>query len=253
MGEQVPKNSRGDAMADHTTQEQLKPDARLLEPPHRRIAGIVDSYDTWLVKAYCKARFRIIHPRFLEEMRQFMPQTGRVSESGCGLGLFGLYFAQSMPGIQFSGIDLNEHRIGMASRAAERLGLKNATFAVGDARTLSLEGQYQAIYMLDILHHIPPLDVPVLLQQIYGHLADGGVLLIKDVDTHPRHQMWFTWLLDVAMTRGEIPTYWSSDSLIRVIRETGFQVFTHSMLDSLPYPHRLYVCFKGNLGHLSGA
>lgn len=218
-----------------------------------RIQKTIQSFDHWLVRSYCMARFQIIHQRFLDELLQFMPREGQVLELGCGFGLFALYFAQSHPGLQLTGIDLNASRIAMARRAAQRLNVHQVTFLEGDARDLTLSQSFDAIYMLDILHHLPPESVEPLLLQLKQRLKPGGILLIKDVDTRPRRKLYFTLALDLLMTRGEVPHYWPSGELIEVLQRCGFQVFSHDMVDLLPYSHRLYFCVQEGLEHLTGA
>ncbi len=218
----------------------------------RLVAEIIDSYEGVLERAYCYARFVIVHQRFLEELLQFMPRAGRVLELGCGFGLFGLYFARSCPDLDLTGYDLDAARVAAANASAQRLGVRNARFVAGDATALALSERYAAIFMLDIVHHVPRAAVRPLLQQLYDHLDDDGVLLIKDVDARPFAKMAFTWVLDVVMTR-ERPHYWHSHDLVAALRATGFQVFCHAMVDALPYPHRLYVCHKRALGSLRGA
>lgn len=217
------------------------------------IRTTVAAYDDRLVRTYCHIRFRILHRRFLDELLQFLPAEGRVLEVGCGFGLFALYFSQLRPGLKIEGFDLSAHRIALAERAQARLKLEHPRFFVGDARSLPVHGPFHAIYMLDILHHLPPDLAPVLIRTLYDQLVPGGVLLIKDVDTWPTRKRWFTWALDVAMTRGELPHYFSAEEVLGLVREVGFQVFSHDMVDLLPYPHRLYFCLKGGLDHLSGA
>lgn len=232
---------------------RLSPFLPLARPDQQLAASVMQSYTDPLVKAYCMARFLIIHQRFLNELLQFMPREGRVLEVGCGFGLFALYFASMHEQLHISGIDLNAQRIALAQQAAQTLGRQNVYFQHGDARTLRLEETYDAIYMLDILHHLPPAEVPRLLAEVKSHLKPGGVLLVKDVDTRPFHKLAFTWALDVLMTGGELPHYLPSEQLVGLLRQTGFQVFTHDMVDLLPYPHRLYFCLNGGLETLTGA
>lgn len=241
--------------ADDVTEPPLAEGSMPLPESERtqRILRTIWAFDHWLVRAYCVARFRIIHQRFLDELLQFMPQKGDVLELGCGFGLFALYFAQSHPGLSITGIDLNVGRIALARKAAETLHVHNVRFNDGDARQLSLHQQYDAIYMLDILHHIPPEDVGPLITTLKNHLKPNGILLIKDVDTRPRRKMYFTLALDVLMTRGEMPHYWPSAELITLLNGCGFQVFSYDMVDLLPYSHRLYFCVQQGLHHLTGA
>jgi predicted O-methyltransferase YrrM len=208
------------------------------------VMPIVRAYDSTLVRAYCVVRFRIIRGRFLEEIAQFLPREGNVLEIGCGFGLFGLYFARALPDLTLHGFDVDAGRIDLAESARRKLGLTNISFSVGDARTESLGTGLDAVYTLDIIHHLEPSDARDVLHRIYESLRPGGTLLVKDVDTRPRYKMAFTWLLDVLMTRGERPHYWSRADLTALLRDTGFDVVRYAMVDALPYPHELFLCMK---------
>jgi SAM-dependent methyltransferase len=210
----------------------------------RTIAPIIRAYDSYIVRLYCLLRFRILRGRFLEEISQFLPAEGNVFEVGCGFGLFGLYFARVSPRLVIRGVDVDEHRILLAQRARQRLGLGNAAFAVGDALTVRLPDGLDACYVLDLLHHLPRNAARSLIAHVYDQLRPGGVFIVKDVDTRPRYKMAFTWLLDVLMTRGERPEYWGVADMTETLRTPGFDVIRYAMVDVLPYPHELYVCTK---------
>jgi SAM-dependent methyltransferase len=208
------------------------------------VAPIIRAYDSLLVRSYCVLRFRIIRGRFLEEIRQFLPRDGTVFEVGCGFGLFGLYFARACPGLRIRGIDVDGRRVALAESARRRLGVENVAFEVGDAESVEVPHELDGCYMLDLLHHVPRPVAVSLIRQVYERLRPGGVFVVKDVDTRPRYKMWFTWLLDVLMTRGELPRYWSADDLTGALEREGFGVIRYAMVDLLPYPHQLYVCVK---------
>jgi cyclopropane fatty-acyl-phospholipid synthase-like methyltransferase len=206
------------------------------------IRRIIRAYDDPVVRAYCWVRFWILRQRFLDEIGQYLPPTGVVLDIGCGFGLFSLYYAATAPGRFVRGLDLNERRIGLARRAAARLGLDNVVYEHGDARDFKSDGEVAAAYMLDIVHHVPPAAVPPLLARLRRSLPAGGVLLVKDVDTRPVAKRWFTWLLDRVMTPGTPVRYWSAEELTQALGVAGFVVRRHLMVDVLPYPHILYIC-----------
>jgi 2-polyprenyl-3-methyl-5-hydroxy-6-metoxy-1,4-benzoquinol methylase len=208
------------------------------------LTTIISAYPSLITRAYCVARFRIIKGRFLEEIGQFLPRNADVLEVGCGFGLFSLYFASTRPDLTLHGFDIDEGRVRTAEVVRQRLGLTNVSFEVGDARTASLPAGLDAFYMLDIVHHIPHDSAVALIEACHRQLRPGGVLIIKDVDTRPRYKMAFTWLLDVVMTKGERPGYWSRAELLGVLRDAGFDVVSYAMVDLLPYPHQLYVGTK---------
>jgi cyclopropane fatty-acyl-phospholipid synthase-like methyltransferase len=209
---------------------------------HETIRSVVRAYDDPVVRAYCWARFLVLRQRFLEEIGQYLPASGVVLDIGCGFGLFSLYYAATAPGRFVRGLDLSARRIAMARRAARRLGLDNVAYEQGDARDFKGDSEVNAAYMLDIVHHVPPATVPPLLAQLRRCLAPGGLLLVKDVDTHPAPKRWFTWTLDRLMAPRTPVHYWSAAELTAAFEHAGFGVRRHLMVDLLPYPHVLYIC-----------
>jgi 2-polyprenyl-3-methyl-5-hydroxy-6-metoxy-1,4-benzoquinol methylase len=208
------------------------------------IRSIVRAYDDPIVRAYCWGRFAILRQRFLDEIGQYLPASGSVLDIGCGFGLFSLYYASTGPGRLVRGIDLNPRRIGMARRAATRLGLENVVYEELDARHFKGDSPVSAAYMLDIVHHLPDDAVPSLLRELHRAIAPGGLLMVKDVDTRPAPKRWFTWALDKLMNPRAPVRYWSSEELTDVLGDVGFTVRHHLMVDVLPYPHILYVCTR---------
>jgi SAM-dependent methyltransferase len=208
------------------------------DPNLRRI---VAAYDDIIVRAYCTVRFTILRQRFLSEIGQFLPPSGLVLDVGCGFGLFALYFALRNPRIRVRGLDLNERRIAMARKAAERLGLENAEFHIGNAASFRFNEAIAGAYMLDLVHHIPEASVPALLETIASNLLPGARLLVKDIDPTGRYKRAFTWVLDKAMDYKAPVNYWHPDRLQRLLEGLGFEVRRHQMIDYLPYPHILYV------------
>ena len=206
------------------------------------VRQIIRAYDDPVIRAYCWGRFGILRQRFLEEIGQYLPDEGVVLDIGCGFGLFSLYYAATGPRRFVRGLDASARRIGVARRAAGRLGLGNALYERGDARDFKGDGEVSAAYMLDIVHHIPVSSVPPLLRALRRSLPAGGRLLVKDVDDRPLHKRAFTWVLDKAMDPTAPVHYWSTEALARALGDAGFGVHRHLMVDWLPYPHVLYIC-----------
>ena len=209
------------------------------------LVRIIRAYESAIVRAYCRVRFTIIRQCFLDEIEQYLPKEGSILDAGCGFGLFGLYFAGTSPKRQLVGFDLNADRIAVACHAAAKVGITNAHFRCDDARSYVPGESCDAIYALDLVHHLPRAGVPEFLSKLHRRLSSSGVLILKDVNSRPAYKRWFTLALDRAMTgmRGPI-YYWPVEELKCLLQRIGFRVYTHNMPDILPYPHMLYLCHK---------
>jgi ubiquinone/menaquinone biosynthesis C-methylase UbiE len=208
------------------------------------IGEIISVYKAGLIRAYCWARFKIIRPKFLDEIGQYFPRAGNILDIGCGFGLFSLYYAKKFPQLQISGIDINAKRIALAQSASQKLHLHNVSYTVGDVVSLSFDQSLDCVYMLDIIHHIPRSAVKPLIETIYNRLQKGARLIIKDVETQPAWKVWFTYTLDKLLDLKAEVNYWDQSELKCLLTDVGFRVYSHSMLDILPYPHIIYICQK---------
>lgn len=206
------------------------------------LSCIVAAYDSRVIRAYCKARFTIININILHLLALSLRGKRRVLDVGCGFGLFGCYFSAIYPEISYTGFDMNPKRIDMARRAAAKLGLTNASFHCGDARQLSIDDEFDAVMMIDLLHHINDTAKRSLLATSAAHLSDNGALIIKDVTTHPKFKIGFTWALDVLMTQGFEMWYWDEKKFNDTLGEHFNQISTLPLTDWLPYPHVVYLC-----------
>ncbi len=79
------------------------------------LRDIIGAYDKRLARLYARFRFLILHHRFLDEIGQYLPDSGVVLDVGCGYGLSAQYFAALYPDLQIHAMDLNTHRIAMAA------------------------------------------------------------------------------------------------------------------------------------------
>jgi 2-polyprenyl-3-methyl-5-hydroxy-6-metoxy-1,4-benzoquinol methylase len=208
------------------------------------LASIIEAYDSPIVRWYSRVRFIIININIIHMLALCMRGKRRILDIGCGFGLFGCYFSKIFPGIEYHGIDLNAQRVDMARTAASRLGLDNTKFSCRDARDLTIDDQYDAIMMIDLMHHIDDSAKKHLIQTCSDHIAPGGRLIIKDVTTRPLSGMAFTWALDVFMTRGFDMWYRDEDYFHNILGEYFSRVDVFAITDWLPYPHIIYLSEK---------
>ncbi len=196
-------------------------------------------------RVYANVRFSILRPKLLSVMDLLLTDEGRILDVGCGFGLFAAYFGQTQPRREVVGIDPNARRIHLAERVAASLGLARHRFHVGDVRTADVEGQFDAAYVLDVMHHIPRDDQRPVLARMRDLLRPGGVLIIKDITTEPRSQLAFTYLLDRMMVGLKEPlAYRHHREWGEMLSELGFKVRIVRVPDVLPYPHVVIAATK---------
>jgi len=219
-----------------------QPHPFLINYPFREI---VRAYPSGIIRLYCTFRAHILRERILKEIGQYVPTQGAVVELGCGFGLFANCLARSRPDAAFTACDLSPRRIAHARDVAEKLSIDNVSFHHADAVQFVRDlPPQQAIYMFDLVHHLPPAEVDDYIRMCWDKLAPGGILIIKDVNDRPWLKMAFTWILDVLVTRGERPHYRSDEFFVALLSSLSDDVTAHNLDDYLPYPHMLYTARK---------
>jgi 2-polyprenyl-3-methyl-5-hydroxy-6-metoxy-1,4-benzoquinol methylase len=212
------------------------------EKKKKAMKMVIEAQESVVTRAYSKVRFGIIDINILTLLCQHLGDRRKILDVGCGYGLLGLYLGILNRGVEYVGYDLDSRRIELAGRAAERLGLRNVAFYQRDARDLEPENEFEAIMMVDLLHHIDDESKKELLSACARHVGQGGRLIIKDVTTRPLRKLAFTWVLDVLVTRGFRMWYWNEKEFRDVLQKHFLQTNVFPITHRLPYPHILYVC-----------
>jgi 2-polyprenyl-3-methyl-5-hydroxy-6-metoxy-1,4-benzoquinol methylase len=197
-------------------------------------------------QAYSLVRFSILRPKLLSVMDLLLRDEGRILDVGCGFGLFAAYFGQTQPSRRIVGVDPSARRIRLARRLAEHLSLSGHEFIEGDVRDAPLEGPFDAIYVLDVMHHLPGDDQKRVLERLAALLSPGGMLLVKDITTEPRFGLLFTEVLDRVMVGFKAPlAYRHHREWGRMLTDLGLHVRMVRVPDILPYPHVVIAATKG--------
>jgi len=133
----------------------------------------------------------------------------------------------------------------MAERVAKNLHLERHRFIVGDVRDAELDGVFDAVYVLDVMHHLPSADQQRVLERLRGLLVPGGVLVIKDITTEPRLGLLFTTALDRLVVGWREPlAYRHHREWGDMLTDLGFKVRMVRVPDVLPYPHVVIAATK---------
>jgi 2-polyprenyl-3-methyl-5-hydroxy-6-metoxy-1,4-benzoquinol methylase len=189
-------------------------------------------------RVYATIRFSIMRPKLLAVIDLLLPARGRILDVGCGFGLFAGYFGQTQPGRTIVGIDPDAARVAQAQNVALSLGHSHHEFVVGSAESGLPLGEFDAAYIMDVMHHLPEHEQLPVLEALRSRLKPGGILIMKDVTTEPRAQLTFTRVLDRMMIGQDAPLHYRHHSdWFNVLAEMGFETRVIRVPDILPYPH----------------
>ncbi len=104
----------------------------------------------------------------------------RIAEVGCGEGRAAITIARAYPHAIIDGFDLDEASIAVARTEAAAAGVQDRVhFHVRDAAALSLEGDYDLVIAIEMLHDVPdPVGVLRTMKALAGE--NGDVLVVDE-------------------------------------------------------------------------
>jgi SAM-dependent methyltransferase len=163
-----------------------------------------------------------------------LPERGTVLDLCCGTGEVAGRIARAWPALTVLGIDLFEGHLGVARRA--HAGVRNLSFAAGDARATGLPaGSQGAVLLRHVLHALPwPEAVLTEAQRV---LRPGGLLYVLAEDYQglffdaedAEHARLFVDVRPALLARGT--DLFHGRTAFRQVRAAGFQdVRVHSLV-----------------------
>lgn len=106
-----------------------------------------------------------------------------VLEIGCGNGTQCMYIMERCNTLNITGVDLDPRNIEIANSEKERRQLKNISFYLGDAQTLTMikDKSVDVMFNIESALHYP--DKNAFLKQVHRVLKPGGQFVITDILT----------------------------------------------------------------------
>jgi len=112
-------------------------------------------------------------------LEAFDAPLGRVLDVGCGRGQFSLLLRELELADSAAGFDWDPRKVSVAQEAAGA----DARYAVGDALTAELPA-CDTLLIFDVLHYLELPAQRELLERLARCVAEGGRLLIREMDGH---------------------------------------------------------------------
>ena len=119
-------------------------------------------------------RYLPMVPSLTEQLRA----GARVADIACGTGHALVLLARTFPASRFTGYDLDEGAVVRARAEAAGAQLRNVTFHVRDAATLTVDEPFDVVFVFDAVHD--QVDPVAVLDRIHAALAAGGLFFMKE-------------------------------------------------------------------------
>lgn len=203
-------------------------------------AGIIALYQKQgiIVSLYARIRWRLCP---FEKIESQLPREGTIVDVGCGFGMFANYLKVKSNNRVVLGFDKSSRRIE-AAKASIRPG-GNIEFFNEEA-DLKKFSNLSGVVMTDFLHHVNYEYQERLLRDTFSALAEGGRLVILDLDTKPRWKYLMVKAIDRVLNPRQEICYRSEENFMQLLRGIGFMVRSYPAHYNLPLSDILFLCDK---------
>ena len=185
----------------------------------------------------------------LDLLVEQVPMGSRVLDVGCGGGLLVAHLAASGRAAKAHGIDASKPAIEIAQAMAARLGSvapgASVRFEHREVQEGLPEGQFDAVCLIDVLHHVPAKAQEQAFMDAASRVRPGGVFIYKDMADGPIWCSGMNRLHDLVMAKQwiryvpiERAEEWGKNAGLRLERSEDVRM--------LWYAHELRVFRRGD-------
>jgi 2-polyprenyl-3-methyl-5-hydroxy-6-metoxy-1,4-benzoquinol methylase len=147
---------------------------------------------------------------------------------GCFIGLLTYDVAKERPGLEITGIDIEERFITLAQRYHSLANVKY------EARPLQeMSGTYDCIMFSDVIHHVEPSLAKTLLASCPRLLSENGYVFVKDV---ARSGGQVSAWMDRYISRS-YPVYLHDPDEINALLPDDLEVYDRAEKYRFPFPN----------------
>lgn len=167
----------------------------------------------------------------------------KVGDIGCGSGQFLLLTTRFSKPSSVYGIEITPRLIDNANALFSEQDFKNYKFEVFDGSTLpDTLGEMDILFLIDVIHHVPPQFQESFLKNICGKMKSGARLILKDINGGSPLVL-FNKMHDMVFA-GEIGKELSVNKANNLLRSYGMEILEESKRTMYVYPHYTLVAKK---------
>ncbi|HWL05166.1 MAG TPA: class I SAM-dependent methyltransferase [Xanthobacteraceae bacterium] len=183
----------------------------------------------------------------LERVIAALPHEACHLDMGCGVGFMLAACAQYRRPKRIVGVDVDTKALDLA-RDVMRKSFPSCSAVV---RTLyewehSPQETFDAISIVDVIHHVPVDQRKALLIRLARQVSPGGVLIYKDINQRPRWAAKANYLHDRILT-GERVVLMPVSEVENLLEEQSLELVHSEDSMRLWYPHQLRVFRRSNV------
>ncbi|HXB40017.1 MAG TPA: class I SAM-dependent methyltransferase [Bacteroidia bacterium] len=179
-----------------------------------------------------------------DDLLKYTHNKKKLFDIGCGSGQFSLVAANFTGVEKIMGIEISEVLINNANALAAKYGAgKEFIFKTFDGAHFPDEmSDYEVIFLIDVLHHVPKDKQHSFLESIFKKMAPGAQLILKDINgaspfvlCNKMHDIVFA---------GEIGNEISVAKAKKWLEGTGFKIKEEYTKQVFVYPHYFLIAEK---------
>lgn len=179
-----------------------------------------------------------------DKLLSYVGEKKSLFDIGCGSGQFCSLAANFTNATKFKGVEINERLVKNANEInADFKGKKELCFSVFDGKSLPDDmKEYEIIYLIDVIHHVPPKQQIDFIKEIYNKMGKGATLVFKDINaSHPF--VLFNKMHDLVFA-GEIGKEMKPAMVKELLLSLGFIITEEVKQTIFVYPHYFFICTK---------
>jgi SAM-dependent methyltransferase len=124
-------------------------------------------------------RIKIRLEKDYEFFHRYLPESGRITDIGCGYGFMSYMLSFLSENRIVTGIDYDRDKIDVANNCPAKN--ERISFICGDATKVEIPSG-KGMILADVLHYFPENEQEKLLVRCIEMLEEGGVMIIRDGD-----------------------------------------------------------------------
>lgn len=159
-------------------------------------------------------------------LRRVLPATRGtfrdILDAGCGQGVFSFELAKGHPEAQVLGIDMDPTLVARANAIAQRAGLTNCRFEVGDVTKLEYDAAFDLVVSVDNLEHVD--DDVTAMRGLLRALRPGARAVVH-VPGYERRWLMFGRRVNFDVP-GHVRPGYRTDELVDRLNAAGFDLMS---------------------------